>query len=269
MNVPIKRRKGISKIVSAIVLGLIIFSLSIGIFYFPGPLRRKVEAGIGETSSETETGPETLLPSKVELVSDFSDYDIPENLDDLKADLNSVGCDTIITVHSWDHDLRLSSYQDVLKLASIAKFVAIYESSVSYGILIPIEGIIYEWATVIATETKFEKVEIQSGVCTKQGATGSEYWNITLKLKNSGSATSTLIGCYINDVELDGYNANHAVDGQALTSMERTETIASGASKYIRFLIDCNYRNFKSGTTINIKLHSSGGMDYIKLIELV
>jgi len=35
-----------------------------------------------------------------------------------------------------------------------------------------------------------------------------------------------------------------------------------------RVFIDCDYRGFTTGTTINVKLHSKGGMDYIKLIRL-
>jgi flagellin-like protein len=118
--------------------------------------------------------------------------------------------------------------------------------------------------------TKFEKVEIQSGVCLKQGAVGSEYWNITLTLKNSGTATSTLIGCFINEVEVDAYNTSVAVDQQAITTMSETYSIESGVTKYISILVDYNnYYNMTSGTNVNIKIHSAGGMDYIKLIELI
>jgi len=127
------------------------------------------------------------------------------------------------------------------------------------------------WMGGIAGQyTKFEKVEIQSGVCLKQGAVGSEYWNVTIKLKNSGTATSTLIGCFVNEVEVDDYNATTPIDTEAVTSMTNTYTIESGVSKYISILIDYdNYKNLTSGTTVNVKIHSAGGMDYIKLIELV
>ncbi len=117
---------------------------------------------------------------------------------------------------------------------------------------------------------KFEKVELQSGVCVKSGATGGEYWNITLKLKNTGTAASTIIGCFINEAEVDGYNTTSAVDGDAVTTMTDSETIESGVSKYVSILIDNdNYKELTSGTTVNIKIISAGGMEYIKLIELV
>jgi len=33
--------------------------------------------------------------------------------------------------------------------------------------------------------------------------------------------------------------------------------------------INQGYAQLSSGTTVNIKIHSAGGMDYIKLVELV
>ncbi len=116
----------------------------------------------------------------------------------------------------------------------------------------------------------FEKVEVQTGVCLKSGSAGSEYWNITLKMKNTGTADSTLIGCFINEAEVAGYNATSAVAGQAVTTMTNTYTIETGAAKYVSILIDYeNYKSLTSGTTVNIKIISAGGMEYIKLIELV
>ena len=130
------------------------------------------------------------------------------------------------------------------------------------------------WMGGIAGQyTKFEKVEIQSGVCLKDNVAGSYFWNITLKLKNSGTATSTLIGCFINEIEVSEYNvttALYAPASDAVTSMTDTFTIESGDAKYIHIYIDYDSYGFlSSGTTVNVKIHSAGGMDYIKLIELV
>jgi len=142
------------------------------------------------------------------------------------------------------------------------------------------------WMGGIAGQyTKFEKVEIQSGVCTKEGtgAVGDEfYWKITMKLKNTGTATATLIGVFINDVEVDVYEILETSylpgtthDGIAVTDMDETKTIESGDIAYVNIFIDYpgggtdDYKKLTSGTTINIKIHSAGGMDYIKLAELV
>ena len=126
------------------------------------------------------------------------------------------------------------------------------------------------WMGGIATQyTKFEKVEIQSAVCEK----GATYWTITMKLKNSGTAATSLIGVFANEIEVDTYN----VTAPALTNQTATDmtsipatTILSGETKTIHIYIGIDWgAPVTSGTTVNIKLHSAGGMDYIKLIELV
>ncbi len=126
------------------------------------------------------------------------------------------------------------------------------------------------WMGGIAGQyTKFEKVEIQTATCVKLGAAGSEYWNVTVKLKNTGTAATTLISVFINDVEVDAYSTSTAVDTKAVTDMAPSKTVESGSTAYVNVLIDYNYKQLSSGTTVNIKIHSAGGMDYIKLIELV
>ena len=124
------------------------------------------------------------------------------------------------------------------------------------------------WMGGIAGQyTKFEKVEVQTGICQRDPAGGN--WTITLKLKNSGTAASTLIGCFINEIEVNDYDVYAAPDDQATTNMSASETIESGATALIYIYIDDTWTHVTSGTTVNIKIHSAGGMDYIKLIELV
>ena len=139
------------------------------------------------------------------------------------------------------------------------------------------------WMGGISSQyTKFEKVEIQSGICTWDPDLYN--WNIALKMKNTGTATATLMGVFINDVEVDNYTLAVPPDGQAVTDMGLTVTLASGASTTINIHIDGQgdsgegtpkvpgddyWQSVTSGTTINIKVHSAGGMDYIKLTELV
>ena len=128
------------------------------------------------------------------------------------------------------------------------------------------------WMGGIAGQyTKFEKVEIQSAVC-KWDLT-LDQWNITIKLKNTGTRTASLIGIFISDVEVDAYTGS-PVDGQATTDMGVTKTIASGDSATIHIYIDGplgtdGWESVTTGTTVNIKIHSAGGMDYYELIELV
>ncbi len=140
----------------------------------------------------------------------------------------------------------------------------------------------YWMGGITSQYTTFEKVEIQSGICTWNPATFN--WEIALKLKNSGTATATLIGVFINDIEINNYTLATPGAAEATTDMGLTVTLASGASTTIDIYVDGQgdagegsppvagtdyWQSVTSGTTINIKVHSAGGMDYIKLLELV
>ncbi len=130
------------------------------------------------------------------------------------------------------------------------------------------------WMSGISSQyTQFEKVEIQSGVCTVPTPPGDE-WAIKIKLKNTGTSTATLNGLFINDLEVNTYAVSAAGDTEAATNMTTSTQITSGATKIIMVYIDgadgtTPWQTVSSGTTVNIKVHSAGGMDYIKLMELV
>jgi hypothetical protein len=122
------------------------------------------------------------------------------------------------------------------------------------------------WMGGIAGQyTKFEKVEIQSAIVTR--GVGSGNWTIQLKVKNTGTAVATMISSFVNNIEVQEYNVT--VPTAAIATNQTTSTsIASGESMIINLYID-NYGFLSSGTTVNVKLHSAGGMDYIKLVELI
>ncbi len=126
------------------------------------------------------------------------------------------------------------------------------------------------WMSGIATQyTTFEKIEIQTAICTGSETLG---WTIAVQLKNSGTATSTITNIFVNDVEV-GYPATlpaGPVTGTISTNMlvDTTTQILSGQTVDVIVYIGDSYLQLSSGTTINIKLHSAGGMDYIRLVKL-
>ena len=141
------------------------------------------------------------------------------------------------------------------------------------------------WMSGIASSyTKFEKVEIQSAVCSFDSVTNHD-WVITMTLKNTGTATATLTAVYINDIPVDAEDGTVPEDGEATANLTAQGTaIASGASATVSIQIDGigdagetnpvvagtdYWHSVSSGTTVNIKIHSAGGMDYIKLVDLV
>ncbi len=127
------------------------------------------------------------------------------------------------------------------------------------------------WMGGISSQyTQFEKVEIQTAYAVRNAGVG---WNITMEIKNTGSAASTLIRCFINEIPVPIANyAATAFPNATSTAVDfpyAGVTIESGQASTIHVFIDEGYRSLSSGTTINIKIHSAGGMDYIKLVQLV
>jgi flagellin-like protein len=121
----------------------------------------------------------------------------------------------------------------------------------------------YWMGGITSQYTKFEKVEITSAQCVRVNATA---WTISLDLKNSGTATATLISAYVNENKAPTTNTNIPAVGTSLSSGQTT-----GATP-VTITISSSYpsgNTLSSGTTVNIKIHSAGGMDYIKLVELV
>ena len=125
-------------------------------------------------------------------------------------------------------------------------------------------AVAYWMGGIAGMYTKFEKVEIQSAYAPKNGS----YWNVTMILKNTGSADATIISAYVNNVPLSSWLP---VNGVKWNQTGTQFTILSGQTVNLRIdIYDAltSPTTLTSGTTVNIKLHSAGGMDYIKLVEL-
>ncbi len=127
-------------------------------------------------------------------------------------------------------------------------------------------GVSYWMSGISSQYTQFEKVEIQTGYATS--ATGG--WNITLTVKNSGSADATITHVFVNDVPIVNLAAVAVVADAAGADISATGlSLTAGNSGTVMVYISSTYGTLSAGTTVNIKLHSAGGMDYIKLIRLV
>ena len=141
-------------------------------------------------------------------------------------------------------------------------------------------GVSYWMGGISSQYTQFEKIEIQTGYASYTAGSG---WKLDLSLKNSGSATSTITHLFINDVPITLTADAAAVPAVTVTtwpgSAPGSETIVTdidlnglsldaGESADVQIWVEIGYASLSSGTTVNVKLHSAGGMDYIKLIRL-
>ena len=139
-------------------------------------------------------------------------------------------------------------------------------------------GVSYWMGGISSQYTQFEKVEIQTGYATYD--TVNDIWTITMAIKNSGSAQATINMVFLNDVPADATTGYHVTAANVTatewgTSIPTTGTILKAgeqATVYVYVCYPCSgvpeLTGLSSGTTINVKLHSAGGMDYIKLIRL-
>jgi len=146
-------------------------------------------------------------------------------------------------------------------------------------------GVSYWMGGISSQYTQFEKVEVQTGwsQVDVDAASSPVGWIIKLAIKNSGSASSTITHVFVNDmpvVLVDGGNDGITGSDKNPTSPILTTaiganidddglTLEAGEDASIEVYIGVDYGELSSGTTVNIKLHSAGGMDYIKLIRLV
>ena len=128
------------------------------------------------------------------------------------------------------------------------------------------------WMSGIASQyTSFEKVEIQTAICTYDKT--DKYWKIVIDLKNSGTKAATLSNVFVNDVEteyLDTFSPDKITAQLDTTVIGDPLYIESGVTDMVTIWIapGSYYVPLSSGTTVNIKIHSASGMDYIRLVQL-
>jgi len=138
-------------------------------------------------------------------------------------------------------------------------------------------GVSYWMSGISSQYTQFEKVEIQTGYATYD--TTNTIWTVTMAIKNSGSADATVNMAFLNDVPCDAAEykkgaANLTAGWWGVSFKTTGVTLKPGESTTVYVYIDnpcdqvAELAFLSAGTTVNVKIHSAGGMDYIKLIRL-
>ena len=149
------------------------------------------------------------------------------------------------------------------------------------AVAITISVAVAYWMGGISSQyTKFEKVEVQNAIVTQNPA---GLWTIVVKLKNTGTSQCSITDAFINDRSL-GTGISYATSGAfgsppavgsglGTWGYLTTATLASGATGEVTIAVanggGGQFTSLSSGTTLNLKFHSAGGMDYLKLVELV
>lgn len=107
------------------------------------------------------------------------------------------------------------------------------------------------------TSPRFEKIEIISVSAVKDDAPAQ--FNITMAVRNTGSADAEITGIYINGEPEGDYGATDNMPPQGFT-------IQSGETRTLIVYIPTS--SFSSGTTIEIRLHTADGMAYPVIVTL-
>jgi flagellin-like protein len=99
-------------------------------------------------------------------------------------------------------------------------------------------------------------------------------WNITVELKNTGSADATLNNVFLNSIPYKDYTpANMRItadDVDVSASLYTTGVLVSKGNSVtlvLQLKVDQSV-GFTAGTRIEIKLHTAGGKDYPTSIKL-
>ena len=146
------------------------------------------------------------------------------------------------------------------------------------AVAITISVAVAYWMGGISSQyTKFEKVEVVNAIVSSAGSGTAMTWTITMSLKNTGTSAATITDLFINDQPCAVSAVNPPVPAVGTGSWyAASPTIASGAAAQFVVVVKNDvvggagpFKMLSSGTTVNFKLHSAGGMDYLKLAELV
>jgi flagellin-like protein len=120
---------------------------------------------------------------------------------------------------------------------------------------------------IVSQFTTFEKLEIQLDICS-WNATGG-YWKIAFSVKNTGTAVANLNAAFVNNVEIQNYGTDSVVAAETSTNMTKASIVRSGESILVNFYIAQGYASLTSGTTVQLLIHTTSGLDYMKMVELI
>ena len=132
-----------------------------------------------------------------------------------------------------------------------------FKESINFGVQI----------TSVVTFSVSDLTSVTGGVLKGSG------WNVIVSFRNIGSTDATINNVYINEKRID-VNGNVAMDdGNGYMKSEFSIPVRSGTSRSISISIEEGEDSssnlvFTSGLTLNVKLHSAAGADYLAMTRL-
>ena len=129
------------------------------------------------------------------------------------------------------------------------------------------------WMTgITGTFTRYEKLEITYAYAEQ---TASDSWTITIRVKNTGPSQATIDDIFINGKPVSAWGSSTVQTISVTNTAWSTSTTTvplSGMSISLKSgeeaTIVLYVTGFKSGQTIEIKLHTAAGNEYPKQVTL-
>ena len=140
-------------------------------------------------------------------------------------------------------------------------------------------AVAYWMLGLVGTFTRYEKLEIITMYAERVNDVNNG-WNITAKLKSTGTAAATVNLILLNGRPASSFNAatgsaNVTIYyGTNLASLELQDveekpvTIEPGGEVFFRIFIASNTPGFKSGVSVEVTFHTAAGSDYPKVVVL-
>jgi flagellin-like protein len=129
-------------------------------------------------------------------------------------------------------------------------------------------SVAYWMGAIAGGFTSFEQIELP----TVYGRASTSGWNITIELKNTGSADATLNNVFINSVPVEDYdNVTLTADGDDVTTTLESDGVLISTGNSVTLILGLEKDQtvgFTAGTRIEIKLHTAAGKDYPTSIKL-
>jgi flagellin-like protein len=138
-------------------------------------------------------------------------------------------------------------------------------------------AVAYWMGSIAGGYTSFEQIEMPSIYGKAITATGGDVfdgWNITIELRNTGSADATVTNLFVNSIPLQDYNAskvNLFADGTDVESSLYTNgiIIIRGNSVVLRLQLELDStKGFTAGTRVDLRIHTAAGQDYPGQVRL-
>jgi len=138
-------------------------------------------------------------------------------------------------------------------------------------------SVAYWMGSIASGYTTFEQIELPTSYARwDEDLFTNGGWNITIELKNTGSADATIDNIFLNGIPLSGYSSSSIrlyADGQPVDPSSISISVTKGGSKTLLIQIEkyngtTGIEGCTPGTWVDFKIHSASGRDYPTRVKL-